>query len=252
MVVDPRRTKAVELLAAGYSVIPMDEGKSPLVRWGKYCEAPMRPDEWTFPGANVAMLTGEINGYVVVDCDSLESYKGWLKHRPPTPLRTRSKRGMHFWYKHPGEYVKSDAHVEAKEGFEYDVKGDRSYVLIPPSMRDGHQYQWCICTGNIAGEMLPPDRLPVFDMAWRPARETTFSSNGSMSHVRSYISKINAIEGSGGDSDTFRVCKIIFESGVSQSEGMAILSEWNQTNANPPWDVMDLHRKLSIAYGASR
>lgn len=233
-------------LKKGISVIPIGQSKQPAIKWKELIENPL--PSWEYNNCNVAILTGLKNGIVVVDCDSKESYKAWLKHRPPTPLRVRSKRGMHFYYRHPGGYIKSNSHIEAKEGFEYDVKGDRSYAILPPSMIDGHQYQFCVCTGNLDGDFIHPSKLPRFDPAWRPQTPSgkTEWETQQIKDVRKYISTIHAVEGQGGDKDTFRVCAKIAEN-LHGTEAMAVLADWNQTNCTPPWSIPDLLRKLECA-----
>lgn len=251
MVQDEINRVAKWCLKNGISVVPIGEAKTPEVRWKEYNEHAMSPDEWNFPGCNIGIITGQINKLVVVDCDSFESYTGWLKHRPPTPLRVRSKRGMHFWYRHTGEYVKSDSHIQAKEGFEYDVKGDRAYVLLPPSLRDGHQYQFCICAKNPRGKFIHPSELPEFDPSWRPDRVATDSfESPEIKNISRYMSSIFAVDGQGGDKTTYKVCVKLRDSGIDESEAMALLAEWNSTNCQPPWQMRDLHRKLRAAFTA--
>jgi hypothetical protein len=65
--------------------------------------------------------------------------------------------------------------------------------------------------------------------------------------TRAYIAKMDpAIEGSGGDDQTFIVaCKLI-EFGLSQSEAMTVFSEYNQ-RCQPPWSESELERKLANA-----
>lgn len=246
-------TVANWMLASRYSVIPIGKNtKSPTIKWKKLIDKPM--DKWVYPGDNVALLTGEHNRVVVVDCDSYESYTGWLKTKTLTPLRVRTGRGMHFYYQYPGEYVKSDSHINSGDGFSYDVKGDRSYVLFPPSVKDGHQYQICICGRNPRGTFLSPESLPKFDMKWRPERidkPGAQESERKIRNVEGFISKIEAVEGNGGDKDTYRVCCKLAESGLSMLESYEALQNWNQKNAIPPWEDHDLRRKLELAFEAN-
>ena len=208
---------------------------------------------WDYDYCNIGLVTGAFNGVVVVDCDSFESYTGWLKNRPSTPLRVKSKRGMHFYYRHPGDsYVKSDSHIEAKEGFVYDVKGDKSYVMLPPSLRHGHQYQFCVCSGNIRGGFINPQKLPMFDMAWRPERSggTINGSSQEIRDIHAYISHITAGEGQ-RDRETYRVCRLLMESGIGEAEAVVTVIDWHKTNCTPPWDNMQIWSKVRKVYGES-
>lgn len=245
------------LLKIGVSVIPIADSpdtpeqqrKRPLIKWGAYCDAAMSPDDWRFPGANVGLVTGLVSGVVVVDCDSEDATVQWMISRTATPLRIKTRRGMHFYYRHPGGYVKSGSGFNV-DGCEYDVKGDRSYVLAPPSMRGGHQYQVVPCSGNIRGRWIVAADLPDFDVAWRPETVRDSAWDDSDQIIRdgvAYIRQIFAKEGEGGDRDTFRAaCKLV-ESGMTEASALAALMEWNVTNADPPWQPRDLLRKVQCA-----
>jgi hypothetical protein len=242
---------AAYYLSIGLSIVPIGTDKRPVIKWAEHMEKPLQ--NWTFPGCNIALLTGQFNGVVVADCDSEESYIGWLKTKTQTPLRVKTKRGMQFYYRHPGQYIKSDSHIKDPSGFSYDVKGDKSYVVAPPSFRAGHQYQFCVCSSNIRGKLIPFSELPVFNPEWRPERVQPSGSYGetlppgSVRDGIKYIQNIRAIAGSGGDKETYRAaCKLI-ESGMSESEALLALLDWNDKNADPPWTKQQLLYKVQRA-----
>jgi hypothetical protein len=244
-------TVAAYYLSIGLSIVPIGADKKPVIQWGEYMEKPM--ENWRFPGCNIALLTGQFNGLVVADCDSEESYIGWLKTKTPTPLRVKTKRGMQFYYRHPGQYIKSDSHIKDPSGFSYDVKGDKSYVVAPPSFRAGHQYQFLVCSSNIRGKLIPFSQLPVFNPEWRPERvlqSGNYGENLPQGNVRDgikYIQSIRAIAGAGGDKETYRAaCKLI-ESGLSESEALLAMLDWNDKNADPPWQKQQLLHKVQRA-----
>lgn len=246
--------QAKHLLDMRISVMPIDmTSKKPAIEWKALIDEPMTSESWTYAGCNIGLITGMTSNYVVVDCDSEESYCGWLKHMPQTRLRVRTKRGMHFYYRSPGAYIKSDSHIKHEAGFEYDVKADRSYVLFPPSLRSGHQYQILPCQGNLGAELVGPELLPPFDPAWRPERTpNTTHSDKAISDGVAYISQIRAVDGQGGDKNTFRAaCKLI-ESGLSEGDALAAMYEWNQTNAEPPWAPRDLLHKVRCAIAEAK
>jgi hypothetical protein len=160
---------------------------------------------------------------------------------------------MQFYYRHPGQYIKSDSHIKDPSGFSYDVKGDKSYVVAPPSFRAGHQYQFCVCSSNIRGKLIPFSELPVFNPEWRPERVQPSGSYGetlppgSVRDGIKYIQNIRAIAGSGGDKETYRAaCKLI-ESGMSESEALLAMLDWNDKNADPPWTKQQLLYKVKRA-----
>ena len=246
---------AQRLLDLGFSVIPIDRStKSPKIKWADLIET--RLPKWeSFGDCNLAILTGKENGLIVVDCDSVESYVGWIRFAgdKASPMRVRTRRGLQFYYRHPGEYVKSDSHIKA-DGFEYDVKGDKSYVISPPSVINAHQYQYAICTGNIEGKLLPVDKLPVFEMSWRPERASASTVSGFSVPVNAekYIEKIIAIStddgGEGRNKASYRVAKKLRDSGLTENDSWFILCQWNAMNCKPPLDGKELMQKLRSAY----
>ena len=222
-------------LKNGISVIPIANGKQPAIKWGEYINKPL--DRWRWPDCGVAMLTGAFNDVVVVDCDSEESAQSWLENRPWTPMRVKTSRGMHFYYRHPGRYVKSGSHIKAPEGFQYDIRADKAYVLMPPSKNYKYEEGW-----------VWPKRLPFFQTSWRPTETSTaYSERREIRDVAAYISKMKAVEGQGGDKETYRVCCIVAESGLADGEAMAILADWNLSCCSPPWSNVELHRKYICA-----
>ena len=255
-------------LSLGLSVIPIGTDKKPVIKWLEHIDKPLT--NWRFPGCNIALLTGQFNNLVVADCDSEESYIGWLKTKTPTPLRVKTKRGMQFYYRHPGQYIKSDAHIKDPAGFEYDVKGDRSYVVAPPSVRSGHQYSICVCSSNISGKLIPFSKLPVFNPEWRPERPErcgagdvlSWQDGSSKAGARipdsairdglAYIDKIRPVTtkqgGSGRDKDVYRAaCKLV-ECGMSQAEVGMHMERWNSTHVTPPLPRAELLHKINRAF----
>lgn len=240
------------MLQRGYSVIPISrETKCPTIKWSELIGNPL--GEWDFTDTNIAMLTGAENGYVVVDCDSRESYKGWLANRTRTPLRIRTRKGMHFYYRHPGGYVMSNSHITAPEGFRYDVKADKGYVLMPPSINKGHQYQVCICTGNLDGKWIAPEGLPLFDKKWRP--ECTGGASGlrcssEIKDARKVLCTIRAVEGE-RDKKTYHATKVCMDAGMSEPEAIQEVLAWHATNVSPPWSPQEIVTKVRRVYSTA-
>lgn len=236
------------MISRGFFVLPIStKRKSPVIQWKDFAESPIK--QWDFGQVNIAFITGKENGYVVVDCDSTESYKGWLKYRPHTPLRIKTRKGMHFYYRHPGEYVMSDSRIEAPEGFTYDVKGDRSYCLMPPSMNNGHQYQICVCRGNIEAKWLMPGKLPVFNPSWRPTKESVHQgiSSGRIMNASSVLNTIRAVEGE-RDTKTYHAVMVCIDAGLSEAEALQEVVAWHSTNVSPPWHPTEIVTKVRRVY----
>ncbi|MGE3841736.1 MAG: bifunctional DNA primase/polymerase, partial [Vicinamibacterales bacterium] len=109
---------ALDLTARGLSVIPIPrpgvspgaDGKVPAIAWKAFqtrraTEAELR--RWFAYDQNVAIVTGAISGLVVVDADSPEAI-AWIRRRLPyTPWQTKTARGFHLFYGHPGVPVRN-------------------------------------------------------------------------------------------------------------------------------------------------
>ena len=93
---------ALEWHSLGYSPIPT-RGKAPLIKWKEqYGFHLHRPTEQQvrelFEGmaCNIGILTGKLHGVVVVDADSESAVEYVRLTCQQTPMRIRSRRGMHF------------------------------------------------------------------------------------------------------------------------------------------------------------
>jgi hypothetical protein len=241
------KAAADRCLSKGISVIPIGEDKIPAIRWMGLIDKPL--EYWNFPGCNMGIITGATNGIVVVDCDDRRSALLWLSTKTKTPLMAITRRGMHFYYRHPGGYVKSGSGI-LMPGGKYDIKADRSFVLCCPSVNKGHEYKFLPHDGNPCGKWMEPDKLPVFDRSWRPesASRPTYEHAGTVIRdARAVINKITAGEGE-RDKATYHAIKVVQESGASESEAVAIVVDWHLRNCIPPWDVMTVASKVQRVY----
>lgn len=224
----------------GFSVIPMGTDKRPLVKWLEYQERrPGMGEILSWPKENLAIITGAISGIVVVDCESREDAEWFHCQHGGSPAVVQTRRGFHFYFRHPGERVKNGIRIHDR----YDVRGDGGYVLAPPSQYVGGEYRW------VHGlELRDLSALPVFRAEWRPEVTRTESYERVVHDGPKYISHIRAIAGQGGHSDTYRAACILRESGLSEAEALVALQYWNKTNADPPWGDKELLHKIKEAY----
>lgn len=91
---------------------------------------------------NIGIVTGKISGLVVLDIDNEEAFKEAKKRglNQNTPC-TQSKRGLHFYFKHPG-YDLSNFVGKLPD---MDLRADGGYIIAPPSLHpDGVFYAWRI------------------------------------------------------------------------------------------------------------
>jgi hypothetical protein len=163
---------ALRWAARGKPVLPVSERKQPLTRHGLLDAStdPWAISEWwrRWPTANVAIRTGAPSGLVVLDADAgqgadalheLERRHGQL---PTTTSVATPRGGAHYYFRHPGEEIKTTAGVIAPG---VDIRGDGGYVLVPPSAgASGRRYDW--------DETAPPAPMPGWLVAATKATAT--------------------------------------------------------------------------------
>jgi hypothetical protein len=121
---------ALGLWRRGISVIPVPlpddthDGKRPSIAWADFQRR--RPTEaeiraWWATPQNLGIVCGAVSGIVAIDADGPEA-SAWLTRRLPwTPWQTRTRRGYHLFFRHPGGHVRNRAGlrgVRYRTGFE--------------------------------------------------------------------------------------------------------------------------------------
>lgn len=171
------RSDAQALAAVGLSPlwlsqpVPGDKssGKMPITKgWTlKHWVEPDAVDKPPRPDSNLGLRTGWVKGapvrVIVVDGDSQEALDEMARALPPTPLRVRTAKGEHWYYRD----TRASAHPAIKnkvrlKGLKADIRGDGGQVVAPGSVHySGHVYA---AVAPITRDML--DSLPAFDTAW--------------------------------------------------------------------------------------
>lgn len=248
---------AFEYLDRGWPVIPID-GKIPATPWTAYQKKAPSTElvrHWFGPAAqqhyNLAIVTGRYSGLVVVDFDSLEDARWWQNQFPATPLTVYTGRGMHFYYRYPDEHIACRTHVMGRQ---IDIRGEGGLAIAPPSIHPetGHVYHWHDTTHYALYD------VPLFQSRWvtepNQTQFATLSRPEASCRVPSirdgiaYIRRIQAVAGNGGHNATFRAACKLRDSGMTAAEALEALSQWNETNASPPWTAKELAHKVEDAY----
>jgi hypothetical protein len=242
---------ALRYLACGLSIIPIKtrDKRPALASWKEYqkrlpTEAELH--SW-FAGRddlNLAIVTGEVSRVVVVDGDSPEAV-AWINSHYPSPMRTGTAKGAHYYFLHPGHEVRNGAKLG---GMALDVRGDGGYVVAPGSTHpSGSIYTEEGCWWDIDG-------LPVFQASWLGERiQPLVQPQAALERrVKAYLSRIPG-EGEGGrDNQGFKVaCKLVREFALTEETARGFLSDWNQT-CNPPMAEEDLDRLINSAAKSGR
>ena len=138
--------RALELTAAGISVIPVygdsapREPKRPAMKWRAFQQRVMTKREvrTAFAGEARALgiVCGRVSGLVVVDFDDHLRYRRFCRHRPDLAqsYTVKTRRGYHV-------YFRTSEKVPTHQFDGGDIKGERSYVVAPPSVIAGFVYE---------------------------------------------------------------------------------------------------------------
>lgn len=163
---------ALEYLERGWSVIPIKpEGKRPAIKWREYQERQPTEEEveqwWTqWPDYDIALITGEISGVVVVDCDNEDAAHAAFDAGMRSNIKAKTKRGIHLYFEHPKDGIRRGPRAGINSrGADWpringlDFRGDGSYALLPPS----NNYHW-----DYPQHVFDWDEMPVWQ-DWRPS-----------------------------------------------------------------------------------
>lgn len=245
---------AHRLLGLGLSVIPVPrphpgtvglpgDGKTPALAWRAYqTRLPTGKEIARWFGAapmNLAVITGAISGVVVIDADDREALRWCVRRLPYTAWQTKTARGFHLWYRHPGGRVPNRARLETKDGrLAIDIRGDGGFVIAPGSLHaSGAEY---LEAGNWT---VPREALPHFWPGWlqRPNRSAGLPLNTArptgdlIQRARRYLAAIpRPIIGHGSDAATLNgACRLVRGFGLPTGEAEALLWEW--AGGRPGW-----------------
>lgn len=148
------RDAAERYLELGWSIIPiLPDTKVPAIPWTQYQERP--PDEdtvasWFEHGVpdgsggtttffGIGVITGAVSGLVVLDCDNPDALAYALGEAGLwSPLGTRTTRGQHLYFRHPGGRVSNKAGgigIDWPDVPGLDLRGDGGYVVAPPTIK---------------------------------------------------------------------------------------------------------------------
>jgi len=242
----------------GVNVIPLQpprendprSGKRPALKsWKEFQERKATEDElqrWFFlTRFNIGIVTGSISRIVVVDCDDDEAVDWCQLKLAETTMITRTGKGYHLFYRHPGETVRNGAKLDGRN---LDVRGDGGYVVAPPSMHHtGRKYEK-VGNWNVRPPVFNPSWLAITERRVPRMQEAPQDVDRMRYRARKYIERIFSISGEGGDRQLFRAaCALIQRFGLTEADALQELILWNQTNAKPAWPIGRLRYKISQA-----
>ena len=143
------RKEAKCLARMGFSVLPVqgnnlpDHPKQPATMWRRFQRriASEAEIDSMFSGHITAMgiICGQVSGLMVIDFDDLQSYRKFCMRFPELvrSYTVKTRRGFHV-------YFRTRTSVRSQKFVGGDIKGERSFVIAPPSIIGDFTYSVAI------------------------------------------------------------------------------------------------------------
>ena len=138
--------RAKQLADCGYSVIPVqgdysaNEPKRAAIKWRQYQRRIAGDKELDAAFAAdvtaLGIVCGRVSQLLVIDFDEHFRYRRFCRHLPQfsRTYTVKTRRGFHL-------YFRVSERVPSHQFDGGDIKGDRSYVIAPPSVIGGFEYE---------------------------------------------------------------------------------------------------------------
>lgn len=221
--------------------------------------------EW-FGGSNppnIGIATGGASGIIVVDLDRKDGKDGGkalaafaeghgttLAGSKTLTVATPSG-GMHLFYRVPAHVAAMTGNVGAL-GEGIDIRAAGNLVVGAGSKIDGKPYrvldapiidmpEWLIDAFLATKTKAEPRKAPKgLELDTSPA--VTLASR-YLAHDAT-----PAVEGSGGDAQTYAVAADVRDMGISEDKALELMAEHYNPRCSPPWELDDLAVKVANAY----
>lgn len=221
-----------------FSVIPLKKKDLPCVKWTDYQRKKATADEirawWSkWPSAMIGIVTGQISGLFVIDCDTQEGFDAVQELLPDSldiPTARTPRGGWHFYFQYPAG---SGLTIQAGIMPGVDYRGEGGYIIAAPSMNgNGKGYEWL--DGLSLAEVTPPP-LPN---ALQSALNNNINNSIYRGEVKSEVSASKMFENGRRDNDLFHVSNCLVKGGMPKEEIAQILEKliisWGE-NPDQKW-----------------
>lgn len=237
---------AEQLGQTGLLLFPAKESgegaKAPYTRNGlddATCDVGQITEYWEkWPNAAIAVPTGSENGFVAIDLDvkagknGTQTFSDYNVDLTNTWAVNTPSGGMHLFYRTPQDFtVHND--VERQLGSGVDVRGERGYVIWPPSEIAGGKYRfiegqepWALAIANLPEEITAKLMKPRFRR--RTPKTASRTSGLNLDFLLSPI-----VEGS-RDVELTRRCGYLINFYGPRTEVLDLLKDINRKCCLPP------------------
>lgn len=249
---EARLKAALTYLERGISVIPIAQGdKIPCIKkedggWMAYKTMRATPEQitkwWTedYPGANVAVVCGEVSNLLVLDFDIYKDkgVYGRFKELPSIAkgncfVVKTPRGGYHFYYRHR----EGLSNLRGSEAV--DIKTNGGYVLAPPSSVGQEKYVF------IHGKTIPEMPDEVFDFVKDLFKSNKY--NPSLSKPVSVSEEIEKIKEGSRDESLFSMTWALKKGGMHPADIQYYVGLIAKYGCEPPESMAKVVRKVQSA-----
>ncbi len=231
-------------------------GKRPVGKWKNRPALTAQQLEKRYRvGFNLALITGLVPGaerpLVAIDIDAEPGFS-WCARRgiPVSPVRTLTRHGQHWIYRHPGRGLLVGNRVKVDSARCVDVRGERGNVTLAPSVHhSGFVYQPVeLWTRRLL------DACPVFDPGWIPQPPAALDRFAARTHqdldsARRALARMwPAVQGQNGSRACYiAACTLIRRYKLDEQSALALLLSDYNPRCVPPWSERELQHKVRDA-----
>jgi hypothetical protein len=248
---------ALKYQQLGFSVIPVRKDKKPFIKWERYQSEKADSDQlrawWEkWPNGNIGLVTGEVSGIDVVDCDSekgRDALNEFLSDSHIMPI-SKTPKGWHYFFKHsPG--LSNGVRVIA----DCDLRTTGGYIIVPPSKNgEGKPYAWM---QDLKITDVSPARMPkmLFEILQSGGASKALNKKNavlSTPDLRSQYSVLSmggrniSFDEPGRDETLFHIANCLFKGGMAKDNILKCL-HFIGSNCNPPFKKRDVSAKIKSA-----
>ena len=246
---------ALEYASRGWSVIPINRNKQPLIKWKTATREeltdPNNIRKWwkQFPSANVAIVTGKRSGgLVVIDLDiddekgvnGKESLEDWCEENNIFGIEScatvaTGRGGQHLYFQSDNEYHNQ---VGCLEGV--DIRGEGGCIVAPPSIHGGTRREYLWDTGTEIHEVEVPkaDSDVVYFLASMELKGTEAPAE----EKKNDFTKVT--EKGGRNNQLFKYASRLQGDGETDEAIRQYVKVYNETHLIPPLDDDEVERTL--------
>lgn len=236
----------------GFSVIPVNMDKKPLIPWTEYQQRRATEQEivvwWAkYPNAQIGIVTGIVSGVCVIDIDTIEGKECVVPllgdfvapecYTPKSGIEDGIHYGRHLYFKCDSSVLRNNQNDESMPGV--DRRANGGYVVAPPSF-DG-AYRWVMPLTDFQ-TMLQP--LPYAYLEY-VQKNITFSKNEQSNTLNGEL-----FQKGRRDNDIFHIANTLTKNGEPPETVRDVCLRLAST-CNPPFAERDVLKKIESALSRS-